>query len=288
MRRFWPALALLAALLPGCNQSDTHLIGGTSNEHRAEKIVSLSPSTTEIIAEARGSIVLAGRTAADNFPPGLEQTPVVVKGVKPDYEKIAQIKPDLIVYDAKLYNQGDIDKLKELGIDLLALDANKIEDVMEFALAFGNKTGSETAMSKQADDIFASKARAEAAAAGKKHPKTLVVTARGSGEWMAAGTKSFQADVVKSSGGELVGPDSNRFETVSIESIVSLAPEVVFTAGKGAEVLGDPRLGTIPAVRNRRVYEVDPDVLLRASPRTRLLIDSMSNTYEIIRGGSGS
>ena len=152
MRRALPYLFLCAALFgSGCAKSFTYVkLAPRSNVH---SIVSLSPSTTEIVADELGGPLLKGRTASDNYPQVyLPQVPIVAS-VKPDYEKIQAIAPDLIVYDSSLYNASDIAKIKGLGLKTFAVDAQTISDFDNEIYALGDLTGTQSTCSDYVDRI---------------------------------------------------------------------------------------------------------------------------------------
>ncbi len=273
-------LTLLLAVV-GC-QPPVPDIGGQNNPAIVRKVVSLSPSTTEVVGLARGPVQLSGRTSACNFPFEVKDAPIVVSGTKPNYEMIATIKPDLILYDKALYSEADRQKIEQLGIRTLAMEASTIDGMLDYTLKVGAAVAGETALSKAVDEVVNARARAQAQALEPK-PKVIVLMGTGGGgELMAPGTSSYLADVVRASGGDYVGPDGTAFVAVSPESLISWAPAIVFVPGRGDALLRDPRLATLPAVRARAVFEVDPDVLLRASPRVKDLIEAMASQIKLV------
>ena len=115
-RAFLFALLGMLLALGGC-QPATVIGGGIPPTKRYRTIASLSPSTTEIVASNIYTITLVGKTAQCNYPTMKVGVPIVMNGVKPNYERLAQIRPMAIVYDESLFTQADIDKLKGLGAD---------------------------------------------------------------------------------------------------------------------------------------------------------------------------
>ncbi|RYG87739.1 cobalamin-binding protein, partial [bacterium] len=94
MRRALLVLLPLASLVlgglatGGCQQAQA--IGGKARPTIYRRIVSLSPSTSEVLVS--NGIPLSGRTAACDYPANVKSVPVVA-GVKPDYEALAKVKP---------------------------------------------------------------------------------------------------------------------------------------------------------------------------------------------------
>lgn len=56
---------------------------------------------------------------------------------------------------------------------------------------------------------------------------------------------------------------------VSREQLLGARPDAIVTGGYGSETMADawPGLESVPAVRGRRVYVIDPDLLTAQGPR---------------------
>lgn len=270
--RFALLLVFAVALVGGC-KVEQRIVGGTPPPKYIETVISLSPSTTEIAVEFSGNAKLIGRTVSCNYPPFIaQQVPVVMSGTKPNFEKLASLKPDLIVAAAELFSPSDLEKLKQLKLEVFEFKAGSLTDYKDSLYRFGSKVGAERRVSEYVDKVV----REQGAASGQPiSPTPKVAVLLGGGEYLVAGTRSFIADVVKTSGGQLVGPDSPRFETMNIESLVAQNPDVIVTADNAQAVLNDPRLASVNAIKSKKVARINPDVLLRAGARVDLLIRTM-------------
>jgi iron complex transport system substrate-binding protein len=231
---------------------------------------------------------LVGRTEFCNFPAIDPSVRVVMRGTKPNYELIANLKPGLVVYDADLFAQTDIDKFKELGIETFAIKGRTLDEFIDCLYRLGARVGDEINLSSYVDKIYSAREAAIVAAVSPK-PKVAILMPGDGTEHMIAGLGSFQADVLRAAGAEPVGPDANQFVTMSAENLVSLNPDVVFVSGNAESVLDDPRLQSIAAVKNKRVAVVNPDVLLRRGVRVNLLISELSNAlHAFMEGPAGT
>jgi iron complex transport system substrate-binding protein len=107
-----------------------------------------------------------------------------------------------------------------------------------------------------------------------------------SGADLIEGTDSFLADVVKISGGDLVGSKGTKFEPLNPEALVSMNPDVILTGGSKTdsssytEIMSDPRFKTINAVKQNRVRPINGDVLLRRGTR----VDSLLKAVHFVLG----
>ncbi|RYG44919.1 hypothetical protein EON79_13850, partial [bacterium] len=261
MRRLVPLLAM-AVLLAGC-QSTAITAGGIRRSKRISSVVSLSPSTTELSSAVGFTQFLKGRTAADDYPLNMLNAVPIVASVKPDYEKIKEANPGLIVYDASLYNASDIQKIKELGFDTFEIKGNTLKDFQKEIYLLAAKVGGETTASTYVDRIVFA-ANAAKGDAPSPMPKVAVILPGSGGEHYIAGTKSFLADVIRNSGGEPVGPDADKFVVLSPESILASAPDTIVVgvdkstaAAQVGTVLNDARLRTVPAIVNKRIVPID-------------------------------
>ena len=272
--RFWLGactLFMLAALF-GCQGAQT--LGGTPAPKTYRKIVSLSPGTTELILSFGQMDVVKGRTESCDFPESAKQIPIVAS-VKPNYEKLAAIKPDLVLYDATLTSEDDLEKVKQIGgVDVFGMEVHSLNEFIDWLYRFGTKTGTETMISEYVDKLQVARERA-IATASKPAAKVAVLLGDPTSGYMIAGKNSFVADIVRASGAEAVGPEDKIFVPMNVEALLALDPDVIFTGGDAAKILQDPRLKTIKAVKNRKVARVNPDVLLRAGSRVDQLIRAL-------------
>ena len=274
MRLGWLVAGCALALgLSGCAQH-FQTVGGRARpaSENIQRVVSLSPSTTEVL-EARNALhTLVGRGAADNFPLYVQPIPVVA-GVKPDYEMLAQMKPDLIVYDADLYSDADVARLKQLGAKLFAFDGHTVDEYIKEVYELGQLVGSETHMANYVETVQL--ARKEAQGDPPPPQNVAVIDPGPNGSDLIAGTGSFQADLVRCAGGTPVGPGADRFVPMNDEELVKLNPDTIVTAGDPTPVFNDPKLASLSAVKNKRVMGMNADVLLRRGCRVDIAITNL-------------
>lgn len=275
-RAFFFALFAVVLLVAGCKNS-LQQVGGTAPAKRYLTVVSLSPSATELVTTKATGVALLGRTAQCNWPTINSKVPVVMKGVKPNYEQIVQLKPSIVIYDDLLFpDTADIAKFKELGIETFAVKGNTIEDFVKCVFLFGKTFRAESSCSEYVDNIQAAVKAAIGSPPAKKL-KVAILMPGGGSEHYIVGTDSFLADVVRKSQGEIVGPRGDKFVPLSAESLVSMNPDVIISAGVGTTIEKDPRLQSISAIGAKRVVPVDPDILLRRGARVNMLIRGIYN-----------
>lgn len=293
----WSCLA--AVVLVGC-QPTGPVMGGTPGPAH-NKIVSLSPSTTELVARHGSINNLKGRTSACDFPSFVDRVPVVAT-TKPDFEKIAEIQPDLVVLDADLYNEQDMARIQQLGAtNVFVFESHTVNGFVEELRQLARYIGGETNMSKYVDQIVAA---SETARAKNLGGTVKVMAMMGEpGRYLVAGTDSFLADVIRVAGGTPVGPSGKIFAPMGAEAIIGANPDVILVAGGAADegmimhdesetpnftqrdandtrfsekILRDPQLQSVTAVRRGLVPSVASDVMLRRGSRVQDLIEAVS------------
>lgn len=285
MRAALSLLIPVAVVLSGCG-SKAQLIGGEPRRMAPSAVVSLSPSTSEIIGTCFDARQLVGRTSSDNYPSQVLNAPVVVD-VKPDFEKIKAIGPGLVLYDGDLYNDADIKRLESMHIPTLAIKAKTIVDFEKELLSLSETLGSETNCSSYVDRIEVQRT----SATGNKFtnpPKIAVVLGGGSSSLYVAGTGSFVADVVKTVGGVPVGPSADKFAQMSSEALVAATPDIIVLAtskDRGAQdvaaLKSDPRLRTLPAVQNDKIIPMNQDVVVRRGGRVDAFLKELSHKVSL-------
>lgn len=242
-------------------------------------MVSLSPATTELTSKFDVGMGIAGKTANCNFPPAGNQTAqIVMSGTSPDYEKIAEIKPDFVLYDKSLFSESEISKIDQMGFKTLPWDPKTFEEYRVGLFTMASAIGGEMTTSEYIDTIYRGFGQAKGVLKEKglvEPPMTFLIGEPGA--YLAPGTSSFWADIAKNCGLKLVGPDAGAFAPFNVEAIIQAAPQFILTSeGVGAKVLADPRLQGIPAVKSRRVFDVNPDILVRRGARVESLVDSIN------------
>lgn len=279
IRRLLPLLAALAFGIAGCSNDTGPFIGGKIRTKEIKTIVSLSPSTTEIVNIANRIQDLKGRTAACNYPPAYIKNIPVVAGVKPDYETLAMLKPDLIVYDRDLYTDADIAKIKQSGAQTFELNARTMDDYFKQMAQLGTLLGTETYVSAYTDRLYRWMQSAQGSAPSVR-PKVALVMAGTGSEHLVAGTDSFQAAEIQASGGTPVGPKAPNFVPMNPEAFIQMDPDFIVFAGKSDTFVKDPRFAGLKAIKNGRYANMLEDVAVRRGGRVDKFVDALSKVIQ--------
>ena len=256
----------------------------SSSQPFPERIVSLSPSITEVIYGLGAIEKVAGVTLYSDFPPEVEGLPKVGGWVDPNLEAILELKPDLVIM---IEDQNEIfgDKIRKLGLNTLSVDCNgSIKDITDSIGQIGRALGKEAEARKLVEDIDSDLEKIRAKTKNITPKRLLFVVGRNPGtleDIYVIGSTGFMNEMITIAGGENV-MDSDRLAVkVSKEAILKLNPEVIIEINhekldKNDKVILEwSELKQVSAVKNGEIYPVSSTVLLHPSQRvvegTRIL-----------------
>lgn len=256
------SLVAIMMMVGGCKQVQP--FGGIPRKKVVTSAASLSPSTTELIALL--GIKIVGRCKADNYPVSVSDA-AIVADLKPNYEALARLKPDVIVLDKALYSDAEIQKVKAVSAntDVIVFDPHTLEDFYKEMYKMANIVGGEIPVAEYIQKIK----KQQLSSLGEQLPptKAVLVIPDKSGYHMFVGAKSFQADLIKSMGATPIGPNSDKFETLNPEFLMSQNPDVIIVAGDLNTFTADKRFASLKAVKEQRMFGLPQDIILRRGCR---------------------
>ena len=279
--------ALLLLLAAGCARVGP---GTPSASGKPARIISLTPSTTEILygVGAFGRVVAVSDYCT--FPPDVAKLPRVGGWNNPNMEQIASLRPDLVIFsDAQA--QFVKDKVEAAGIKTLAVPSQTLEDAYKSIELVGRAAGEEEAARRLLEQTRASVESVRTATERLPKRRVLCVVDRVPGtlrDLYTAGGDSFIAQLIRVAGGEPVSPPSNQgWGKIQKEAVVALDPDVVLdlmmqpqTGGFAEDTLAVwKELPTLRAVQEGRVYPVRDATVLHPS---QLVGDSARRFAELI------
>jgi iron complex transport system substrate-binding protein len=266
--------ALLAlVLVAGCgNVGPVVPVSGA----KPARIISLSPSTTEILYGVGAFDRVVAVSDYCTYPEAVNKLPRVGGWNNPNMEQIAGLRPDLVVFsDAQA--QFVKDKVEAAGIKTLAVPSQTLEDAYKSIELVGHATGEEEAAQKLLEQTRASVETVRLTTERLPRRRVLCVVDRVPGtlrDLYTAGGDSFIAQLIRVAGGEPVSPPSREgWGKMQKEAVVALDPDVILDlmmhkeAGNFDEdtLAVWKELPTLRAVREGRVYPVRDETVLHPS-----------------------
>ncbi|MFA7634508.1 MAG: cobalamin-binding protein [Bacillota bacterium] len=242
------------------------------------RIVSLAPSNTEILFSLGLGDRLVGVTSACDYPEAAAKIDKV-GDYSINVEAVVAKKPDLVVAQSEL-QMPVVEKLRELGIPVLAVEPKTLEEVFESMEMIGIVSGEAERARKVVASLKARVASVGKAVAGLPKSKMPVVFVEiWNDPLMTAGSGTFVDDLVRRAGGRNLAGEVAGWPQISPELVVASKPDVVIlTCFNKAEVMERSAWQRTPALINGAVYEVVPDLLVRPAPR---LVDGLETLAAI-------
>jgi iron complex transport system substrate-binding protein len=264
------ALALLFA--GGCAVAPV----GTPPGAKPARIISLTPSTTEILHGVGAFERVVAVSDYCSYPPEAARLPRVGGWNNPNMEQIAGLRPDLVIFsDAQA--QFVKDKVEAAGIRTLVVPSQTLEDAFTAITLVGRATGDEGAAERLLAQTRASVETVRLATERLPKLRVLCVVDRVPGtlrDLYTAGGDSFIAQLIRVAGGEPISPPSREgWGKMQKEAVVALDPDVVLDLmmHKEAGAFDEDTLAvwkelpTLRAVRDGRVYPVRDETVLHPS-----------------------
>jgi iron complex transport system substrate-binding protein len=251
----------------------------------ADRVVSLAPNFTEILfAIEAGESVLAVSDYCQ-YPEEAQTKPRVGGPFNLNYELLVALQPDLVVLPLSL--AGVSEKASSLGLPVLALANEKVDEVIDSIERLGEVTGKANEARRLADGIRERLREAETATRDLPRKRVLIVVLRspeGLQDLTVASRETFLDELLRLAGGvNVVGTTLARYPRVSKEKIIELDPEVIFDltfTAKDEDTLGVwSRLPTLTAVRTGNVIALSDPAVTVPGPR---MVDTLARFLEIL------
>src|SRR2546427_4842476 len=109
--------------------------GGGEPAGGGERVVSLMPSATEVVAALGAADLLVGVDDFSHYPPEVEQLPKVGSFVAPNLEAIVRLRPTLVIVD-DVHGQVAA-ALRDRGVETIACAMHALPDIKVALRAIG-------------------------------------------------------------------------------------------------------------------------------------------------------
>jgi iron complex transport system substrate-binding protein len=297
-RRTALALAAVVAIgLGGCASDDnvdkpagsapsaaeTYAAGGVTLDKRPEKIVSLSPTATEMLFAVGAGKQVTAVDDQSNYPADAPKTNL--SGFKPNAEAIAAKQPDLVVI------ANDTDKIKDqltaLKIPVYhAAAAVTLDDTYKQLTDVGALTGHRTeaadAVKRIKDDV------AKLVADAPKHTTKPTYYYELDPTFYSVTSKTFIGSLFAMFGLENVADKADAdgskggYPQLSAEALIAADPDLIFLADSKCcqqsldTVKARPGFVGVTAVKTGQVIALDDDVASRWGPRVVDLVRAIA------------
>jgi iron complex transport system substrate-binding protein len=236
------------------------------------RIVCLTEETTEtlyLLGEGERVVGISGHTVR---PPEAREKPKISSFLHARYEKIAALDPDLILAFSDL--QADItSELVRRGYPVFTFNQRSVTEILQMICVVGSIVGVPEKAEALAADLEAGlEGIRRSTADWKQRPRVYFE------EWPDPLISGIQwvEELVEIAGGRTVFPSLRharlaKDRIVTSEQVIAAAPDVIIGSWCGKpvrheKVASRPGWETIPAVRDRHIYEVKSTYILQPGP----------------------
>lgn len=285
--KFKTAAAVAAlALLAACGNDSAANTSASPEPKGPQRIVSLSPTATEMLFAINAGKQVVAADSNSNFPVDAPKT--ALSAYQPNAEAVAKYEPDLVVISDD--TKGFKAQLEKLKIPVLVAPAAKsIDDTYTQINQFGAKTGHQA----EAQRVVASM-RKNIDTLVKGLPKRdipLTYFHELDNTLYTVTSKTFIGQVYSLAGLKNVADPADAagggYPQLSAEFLLKADPDLVFLADTKccaqtpATYAKRPGFNKLQAVREGHVVPLDDDVASRWGPR---IVDLLKTIIEAIKG----
>jgi iron complex transport system substrate-binding protein len=284
-------LATLAALILGACESppqNTDVVPSPNTDRApARRIITLAPHLTELVYAAGAGDSLVGVVAFSDFPPAAARLPRIGDAFRVDYEAVVGLQPDLVLGWGSGTPAASLNRLRQLGVRVVTLEAAVLEDIGDQLLMIGSLAGSERA-ARAAADAYGN--RLQRLRRRQSETRRLRVFYQLSERPLSTVTsKHVIGQAIELCGGvNIFAGLADAVPAVSIEAVLDAAPELILASKYGA---GDPSATlaswqdwpNVPAVRLGNLFMVDADLISRPSVRILDGVTELCDTMDRAR-----
>lgn len=253
----------------------------------AQKIVSLAPSTTEMLYAVGAGAQMIGRDSFSNYPE--EATKLADIGGSNgaySYDAIAALQPDLVVA-AAINTEDQVKSLTDLGLTVYYVgNPTSFEELYKSLEALGEMTGHNEEAINLTDSLNTRVQKVLDTVAAAETTPVVFYELDGSDPskpW-TSGPGTYMDMLISMAGGKNVGASlSSAWAQISVEELLTQNPAVI--------LLGDAAYGTtvdqvkaregwdkIKAVQTDAIYSFNDDLVSRAGPRLVQGLEELAKT----------
>lgn len=277
MRREGFAILLAAAALAACAETPA------PQQQRAipRRIVVMAPAAAEMLEALAALDGVVGIGDFVREPAAIAGLPRVGAYDSPNVERVLDLEADLVVTAGSQAAEPAHLRLESLGVRVLALDTATYDGIFNALAELGRAIGRPDAALALAHGIRADLASIASDVRGLERRKVLFVVGRD--PLYVAGPGSHVDEMITLAGGSNIAHDAGSpYPRMSMEAILERAPEIIIDTSdnrpnsrRGRAAADWARFEFLPAVRDDRVFSVDPQLLvipgIRLPEMTRLM-----------------
>ena len=246
-------------------------------EEEPDRIVSLTPSNTEILFELGLDEEIVGVNDNDNYPEQVADK-TRIGGMEYNLEVITSLAPDIVfAHESSLYAEGIFNQLEAAGLKVFVVDnAQTFEETYETIQTIGTLTNRKEEADTIIENIETKLAKIQAKLVNVE-PRKAFIMISASPDIYTVGQNTFMNEMLKVINVENV-VQQEGWPMYSAEDFLAANPDtILFThAGDDETIRNNPAFSDMNAVKNNAMAIVDGDTTSRQGPRIAEGVESLA------------
>lgn len=235
------------------------------------RAVSLAPSLTENIFAVGAGNRLVGVTTYCNYPEQAKSIQKVGDTITPNLEMIVALKPDVVFVSTASQLEAFKNTLEQNRIAVYVTNPTSVEGVLTDLSKLGDLFGTVDQTTVLLNDLQGRLDEVSRNIAGEKRVSVFVQISKE--PLFTIGKESFMTAIVEKAGGRSVTADvETAYPKLSKETALAMDPEFIILSASDDDREPNDAFKNSPAVKNKRVFSVDADLLSRPGSR---LVDAL-------------
>lgn len=237
-----------------------------------KRIVSLAPNITEMFYALGAENSLIGISHACDYPPQTDKKKRFQTYPTLDYEGIIAEKPDCIITTTEVMSADIIGKFESYQIPVVFQTYKNLNDIYAGIEQIGLLTNREEITGHYTDSLRTLEKKIRTLTDGQiKYAVFFVVSVS---PIYSVSKKSFINELIYIAGGKNISAHlEDAYPMLTREFVYANAPEIMVAAGDNPNYAAEmvslyPEFYNMPCYQNKLLYAVEPDLILRAGPRT--------------------
>lgn len=117
-------------------------------------IIALSPHIVEMLYDIGAGEQIIGTTSFADYPKQAKNIPIIGSYLRLQIEKVISLQPDYIIAWKSGNPSDDLERLKQLGFNIIYSQPNSFEDIAKEMREFGQLTGHKAQAEKKAQELL--------------------------------------------------------------------------------------------------------------------------------------
>lgn len=251
---------------------------------QTQRIISLSPHTTEMAYAAGLGNKLIAASAYSDYPPAAKKLERVAnyRGLK--MERILALKPDLILAWQGGNPSRELARLEQLGINIIYSNPKTLADIPKTLEQLGQYADSPQTAHQAAAEF--KRQLQQLKIANHNQPKIRYFYQLGSTPLMTVADSGWPSQIFSFCGGDNIFANSRAaYPQVNQEQVVVRQPQVIFSTQpiNATQQLWSHWQHQLIAVKQHHIYQLNANWLNRPTPRTLLAIKQVCALFNQVR-----